>query len=348
MDVLLMLFLTFCGGAFGAMIGGLASFVLCGVTLLLGMMLAMAGGQFDFIGSVAFGVVFGPNISFVGGVAAAAFAKKMGYLESGKDISTGLLSLKNLNIITVGGLFGTLGYLVNLGISSFAGNALDTVALTVFIMALLTKFLFDADLNLKGLIGTVSKEIENVGGRFSHHSEEVWLPYMKTPAEKVFVAIVAGGLSAYVTQLLLQNPATESVAVLFGFGISATSLLFLQFGINIPVTHHITLVSAYAVAASGGNIYWGIVGAIIAAFLSDVLAKVFHVYGDSHVDPPAMGIMIGSFLFITVFPLTGVSGETNLIPILIIVIAITYSVAQSLRNKVKYLMKVPEKHKSLN
>jgi len=309
----------------------------------------MSGGQFDFIGTVAFGAVFGPHIAFVGGVAAAAYAKKIHCLASGKDISTGLLSLKKLSVIFIGGLFGMLGYGVNLGYSSLLANRIDTVALTVFTTALLTKFLFDADLSFKGLFGHVPKEIREVGGRFSIRSTGVWLPYMNTPAEKVMVAIVAGTLSAYVTQLLLQNPATASVAVLFGFGISATSLLFLQFGINIPVTHHITLVSAYAVAASGGNIYWGIAGAIISVFITDLLAKTFHVYGDSHVDPPAMGISIGSLLFLAGFPLLGIPGDSNLLPMMIIIGAIGYSLVQASRNRqMEEVIQAPDVRESVN
>jgi hypothetical protein len=324
MDHFVMVFLAFCGGAFAAMIGALAAFIFCGITLLLGLMLAISGSHFDFIGLVPFGVVFAPHVSFVGGVTAAAFAKKMGYLESGKDIVTGLLSLKKLSVIAVGGIFGAIGYLVNIGLSTIISGAIDTVALTVVIMALLTKLVFDVNFSIAGLIGVVPKG----KNRYGSNAGGVWLEYMKSPAEKVMVAIVAGGLSAYVTQVMLQNPSTESVAAFFGFGLSATTLLFLQFGINIPVTHHITLVASYAVIASNGNILWGVAGAIIASFLGDLLAKTFFVYGDTHVDPPAMGIATGSLLFLTVYPLLGISNTSMVIPLLIIILFVLYSIIQ--------------------
>jgi hypothetical protein len=324
MEHFVMVFLAFCGGAFAAMIGALAAFIFCGITLLLGLILAISGSRFDFIGLVPFGVIFAPHISFVGGVAAAAFAKRMGYLESGKDIVTGLLSLKKLSVLAIGGIFGAIGYLLNIGLSNLMAGGIDTVALTVVIMALLTKLVFDVNFSLSGLIGVVPEGRR----RFGSNAGGIWLEYMKTPSEKVMVAIVAGGLSAYVTQVMLQNPTTESVAAFFGFGLSATSLLFLQFGINIPVTHHITLVASYAVIASNGNILWGIAGAILAAFLGDILANTFFVYGDTHVDPPAMGIAAGSLLFLTVYPILGIYNTSVIIPLLIIIIAILYSIIQ--------------------
>ncbi len=39
--------------------------------------------------------------------------------------------------------------------------------------------------------------------------------------------------------------------VVLGFGMAAASLVFLQFGTQIPVTHHIVLPAAVAAAASG-------------------------------------------------------------------------------------------------
>lgn len=46
---------------------------------------------------------------------------------------------------------------------------------------------------------------------------------------------------------------------------------------------------------------------------------------DTHVAPPAMAIPPASFLFIKGFPLFGISGESNILPLLVIVIAVLYS-----------------------
>lgn len=330
---LLLLFLAFCGGAFGAMIGGLASFALCGVFVLVAMVPAMSGVSFDYLITIPFGFVFAPHISFVGAVAASGYAKRMGYLASGKDIVTGLMSLRKPSIIMVGGVFGIMGYLLGLWFAQVLTGKLDTVALTVVTLSLIIKFVFDSKLNFRGIIGTVSEDTKSAGGRYAFRSKDTWLPYVASPAEITIVAIVAGGLSAYVTQVMLQNPATEGVALFFGFGLGGALLLLLQFGVAIPVTHHIALVASYAVSASGGDIWWGIAAAIAAAFLGDILAKTFYIYGDTHVDPPSMAIASGSLLVFTIIPWTGMYEQnSSLIPITFIGIVILFCTIQSFRN----------------
>jgi hypothetical protein len=145
------LLFSFCGGAFAAVIGSLAAFIICGVMALLGVISAMAGVDFNWFGLIPFGIFFGPHISFAGGAAAAAFAKKKGYLGSGKDIAKALISLKKPSVIIAGGIYGMLGYLINYGISTVMAGKIDTVAFTIVILGLITKFLYDADYKLSGL-----------------------------------------------------------------------------------------------------------------------------------------------------------------------------------------------------
>ena len=317
----LALVIAFCGGAFGASIGALAAFVFTGIAGLIGIAMAASGASFDFLGNVAFGPYFGPHIAFAGGVAAAAFARKMGYMESGKDILKSLSGLKRPSVLVIGGIFGMMGYAINTGIALLPIK-LDTVALTVFILAIIAKIVFGAT-GLGEIFGTVPADIKKIGGRYSMRCTNVWLPYLTATCEKTIIGITAGGVSVYLTYLMLQNPETASVAPFVGFCISAVSLIMMFFGSELPVTHHITICASYGVVASGGSIWWGFAAAVVAAFAGDFFARTFYCYGDTHVDPPATAIAAVSFVLMTVIPKSVY--EVEYIAALILALAVIYS-----------------------
>jgi hypothetical protein len=294
------LIIAFCGGAFGATLGALGAFVFTGITGLIGIAMAASGASFDFLGNVAFGTFFGPHISFAGGVAAAAFARRMGYIPSGKDILKSLTGLKRPSVLIIGGVFGMMGYAVQAGLASTAIK-IDTVALTVFILAIIAKVAFGTT-GLGEIFGAVPEDIKKSGGRYSTRCSNVWLPYFTASCEKTLVGITAGGVSAYLTYLMLQNPEAAPVAAFVGFCVSAVTLAMLFLGSEIPVTHHITICASYAVVASSGSIWWGIAAGVLAAYAGDFFARTFYCYGDTHVDPPAMAIAFVSFVVMTIIP----------------------------------------------
>ncbi len=318
----LALVIAFCGGAFGASIGALAAFVFTGFAGLIGIAMAVSGVGFDFLGNVAFGPYFGPHIAFAGGVAAAAFARKMGYMESGKDILKGLTGLKKPEVLVVGGIFGMMGYAINVGLASQSAIKLDTVALTVFILAIIAKIAF-GNTGLGEVFGSVPENIKKIGGRYCLRCSNVWLPYATLPCDKTIIGISAGGVSVYLTYLMLQNPETAPVAAFVGFCISAITLIWLYLGQDIPVTHHITICASYAVVASGGSIWWGFAAALAASFAGDFFARTFYCYGDTHVDPPATAIAAVSFVLMTLIP-KGVY-EIEYIAAAIVALAVIYS-----------------------
>lgn len=307
-----------CGGMIGAILGPITTFIIVGFAGVAGVIATISGSSFDWIGTVALGPIFGPHVAFVGGVAAAAYAKKIGSLETGKDIVTPLLSLKKPSVILVGGIFGSAGYIVNDLFLIFFPGKFDSIAFTIVIMAIIGKVLF-GEAGLSGIYGSTPKEIKEIGGRFSSKSSIQWLPYLSTGFEKLLAAVSFGGASAYVTSIMLQNPDTAGVAAFVGFFMSAASLLWLINGFAIPVTHHITLCASYAVVASGGSIVWGLIGAIIATFVADFLAQAFLLYGsDTHVDPPSMGIAVTSLLLLTVFPAVNLTNSMIVIGIVVV------------------------------
>jgi hypothetical protein len=112
---------------------------------------------------------------------------------------------------------------------------------------------------------------------------------------------VVGLLAAYITYI--------TGSVFFPFGISAASLLFLNLGVErIPVTHHMSLVASTAVmAVTGGDLsaltltnavlLGGLFG-FIAAYFGEILQRLFYAHADTHLDPPAFAIAVGTFLIV--------------------------------------------------
>ena len=105
--------------------------------------------------------------------------------------------------------------------------------------------------------------------------------------------------------MIVQNiPGAAGVAAIVGFGLSAFSLLFLVLGMSIPVTHHMTLIGGVAAVTFlpivGGNMLGAlIIGAVfgmVAAWGAELFSRLWHIRGDSHIDPPASSIWLMTLL----------------------------------------------------
>jgi riboflavin transporter FmnP len=108
----------------------------------------------------------------------------------------------------------------------------------------------------------------------------------------------------------------ESVGLFFG--LSALSLVFLQFGTSVPVSHHITL-SATTVAALTGNLWWGLAFALVGAFAGELTACLFTAYADTHIDPPAAALAITATLT-AVLSAAGVFALSGIIPVIVVIL----------------------------
>jgi hypothetical protein len=95
---------------------------------------------------------------------------------------------------------------------------------------------------------------------------------------------LGGGLA--VSFIVTQAPQLAVV----GFAIATMGLVFLQFGTKVPVWHHIALASGQVIAVAGGDFYWGLTFALMAAFIGEFWACVFTAHGDSHIDPPSASL----------------------------------------------------------
>lgn len=329
---------AFAGGAFGASIGALPAFAFTGVMVIVGEAANLIGGvvagdpRIAITSSVAFGPVFGPHISFAGGAAAAAYAARKGYMNTGFAFA----EAKNItyahgtkvDVLVVGGLFGLLGAVIR---QVSAGFALpwDPIAMGVVLSALFHRLLFAYE--VVGRVGgsglfdmTPFSRGERREGADSRFVVEPWLPHQYRWGGVTMLGVVAGLLGAYI--------AIETGSPFLAFGISAASLLFLNLGVeNFPVTHHITLpasTAAMAVVASGEGVEPALLGGtskgvallvgtgfgVLCAIFAECFQRVFYAHGDTHWDPPAAGIVFGTCL-IAVLHLVGVFGTTVWVPV---------------------------------
>ncbi len=278
---------AFGGGLFAAAIGTLPSFVFTGLLVLAGCAVAAAGGGGGVLASVAFGPVFGPHIAFAGGAAATAYAYRRGLLPSGRDITVPLMGLERPDVLLVGGAFGALGFLLEaLWRLAGLGPRTDTIALTVVVSAMIARAAF-------GRTGLASR-------RFRPSAERHWVRHQERPAQLVTIGLGVGLLSAFIAS---EFDAEHGGAVL-GFGIAASSLVLAQFGLKVPVTHHMALPAASAALASG-DLLAGAAFGVVGAAAGEVFSRVFHQHGDTHVDPPAAGIAISVAIVRLLWPPSG-------------------------------------------
>ena len=300
---------AFGGGLFGAAIGGLPAFIFTGIAVLVAFGAGLGGAGFDVLGLVAFGPITGPHVTFVGGVAAAAFAARRGDIEAGKDIITPLAGLGDPLPLLVGGLFGAGGYALQVLLmnllppyqTAFYPTYIDVVAVVVTVGAVLTRLIFGKT----GIMGDLNAESRE-RGRLRTGGDRVWLAYQEGFLQASVVGLGSGLFAAWAaTQIAAFDPALLPFGVLLGYGISATALIFLQFGFSVPVTHHMTLpasVAAVGVTMAGGPqivaILVGAVAGILGALLGELFSRLFLIHGDTHIDPPANAIIVMSVIII--------------------------------------------------
>ena len=267
---------AFGGGMWGASIGAVPAFIFTGILAIVGGVAALTGHT-EVVG-IAFGPVFGPHVSFGGGVAAAAFAGSRGFLETGRDIGTPLMGLKRVDVLFVGGTFGALGYLINAGLArAGAGNWTDTIALTVILTAMLARLVFGKT----SLIGTVASP----GRRFRPDDSAKWVAWQQDLSHVLSIGLAVGLMAAFLASGSGLTAGSDALA----FGIATTVLIFMVLGRSVPVTHHIALPAALGVLHGAGFIGGAACG-VAGALLGEAASRVFLIHGDTHIDPPAAGI----------------------------------------------------------
>ncbi len=328
-----LLLAAFAGGAFGAAIGALPTFVFTGVLVIAGETLTVARQSLapdaavpPVTDAIALGVVFGPHVSFAGGAAAAAYAARRGYLDEfeleteyhpAKHVTSGLGTKPD--VLLVGGLFGAAGHLLFV-VSETLSAPWDPVAIGVVFSALLHRAVFGYALigrvRTDGLLDMSPFErgqrLASDGGR---PVVDPWLEHMFRWEGVAVLGVVVGILGAYIAYL--------TASPFLAFGISAATLVFMTAGVDrIPVTHHITLPASTAPLAVAGlsagelspaavaaaiplwqallvGAAFGLVGAafgLVGALAGELCQRVFYAHADTHLDPPAASIVVSTAL----------------------------------------------------
>jgi hypothetical protein len=336
------------GGMLGAAIGALPSLSLAGAIVVVGEIAGLFmnvedGGVLATVfdvdaatvdavglsGAIGLGPVLGPHVAFAGGVAAAAFVGRSETFDTtfryhqAKNITKPLGS--DPITLVVGGAFGVLGVLVA-RVAAGLEFPVDPIFLAIVVSAFVHRLTLGYPLvgRIRGMDRSIFDMSPHVRddrwGEESYDTEqgtegrkvvEVWLPDHYEPGNVAVLGLAVGLVSGYIA-LVSSSP-------FLAFGISLFSLAFLSLGLySFPVTHHMALpagIAALAVANEFepvvGIIAAGIFG-VLGGLLGEAAQRAFYAHGDTHVDPPAVAIVLTTLL-LTLLATAGVV-DPELIP----------------------------------
>lgn len=263
---------AFAGGVFGAMVGGTIAFIFSGFFAVLGIAYFTLSGDAVFIDQFAFGTFFGPQTSFVGGVAASAWlGRTKNDPQIGRDVLTPLANHRDLGSLLSGGIFGVGGYLMVTFLQQIS-PPIDAIALTVVLMNVLARvFLAQSPIFCSNL------------------DWRSWRMEFKKHVCYDFILSFCLSLGVAYSCLLTQQAA-------LGWGISALTLLVLYGGkhtSDIPATHHVSMIAGYVAMASNNILFAAFVGA--TAYLTGKAIEYTNNIGmASHIDMPATVIALFS------------------------------------------------------
>lgn len=305
----LYLFSAFGGGIFGSAVGAFPAFLLCGVSIVAGGILSLITGDQSFNLLVPWGPFLGPHVAFAGGAAGAAYAAKKGKIDSGRNIAKPLAGLKDPFILLIGGLFGVLGLVFAWGSSQIPDlkgiPTVNPIAFSIVINTMIIRLVFGKT----GLLGKIKEE----NSRWLPDEPDAGFPWYLSPTLLIVLSIGICFPAAYISSI---KPDTDSIL----FGISVLALAFLVFGLKVPIIFHLILAAQLGSAATG-NVWWGLTFGILTAFLTAIFACLFLLYGDTHIDPPAMALSV-VFTLYPVLAYTGIIQITGIWSFVITVVII--------------------------
>lgn len=292
-------------------------------------------------GAIAFGPVFGPHVAFAGGAAAAAYAAKQdgvmpdpedGGYHPAKDIAYALGTRPD--VLAVGGAFGIFGVFVR-QISFGLAMPWDPIAMGVVLSAVAHRLVFGYPIVGAGSRNILDmspfengekrmaadgsgEEVATDGGYASKRlAVEPWLPHQYKWANVAMIGLMSGILGGFI--------ALETGSAFLAFGISAASLTFLNLGVEkIPVTHHMTLpastaaLAVYADPTGTSAVVALLIGGLFGAYgalVGEVVQRVFYAHSDTHFDPPAAAIVVGT-LTVAILAILGVFDSASWVPTL--------------------------------
>lgn len=314
-EMVIWMALAFCGGVFGAAVGGLCSFVFCGLAAVVSSVFMLAGqpvaaGTFD--AWVTWGPFLGPQASFLGGGWAAVYAQHHAGFHNGRDICKPLAGLNRPDVLIVGGLGALCGTFLtwcfwlipSYHVNGQAIASTNSVASGIAVAAIIGRLIF-------GKTGAFGKVDPNIR-RWVGSDQKCWVPWQHDNLQLMLLAVTVGFFGAYLTYIDVRFH-------LLMFGVLCVLYAFMVLGQPVVAAHHFAICAYFATAVTG-NVAWGLAFAILAGYLCEMAAFLFTAYGDSHIDPPTVGItlccIIQPFLLWTGImpyaPLTGPTAKENL------------------------------------
>jgi hypothetical protein len=302
--------ITFAGGIMGAAFGGLFAFVICAFLVFAGCLVVLSGGSDFVLLQAGLGPIFGPHVGgFTSGVVAATYAAGVRKNHPGgaaKDILSPLMD-SSWDVLLVGGLAALVSHAVLqvLGTIPFI-KMFDCIALTVVLVPMAARLLFQKELpfgsaaSIKehGLLGTGNYAIS-------------WAPWNALPSRMVVLGLAGGllsggvamGLKGILAPMVAKGtiPAVDAfvVPLLITWSIAGIMLIGLNLGTGtiqkFPIWHNIALMGALSYLRFDSLLIAGIVG-ILAAFLQELMARLFWNHGSNHIDPPAAMAAVGTLV----------------------------------------------------
>lgn len=267
-------------GILGAMFGGIQTFICTGFAGIIVYALKAAGVEPTILGDTVLNMLLLPAIIFNGSaVATAVAARKYPDQLKGWDITRSLIFLHDTSIMLVGGVAAALGYLM-FSFFTHIGLPTDAGASAIIILGVIVRL-------------TLSNGRKWAPDATDYYREQGWQYWVFQTINCLAVAAVFG--------FILREAGPEFYGV--GFSISAALLLFgyAGDGQKVPTTHQITAVVGTALGLTGGSIPIACLFALISNHIYLVFAKYFNEDCSTHIDPPAVGIVVATLLLNLIF-----------------------------------------------
>lgn len=273
MDFLTQVILAFCAGAVGTVIGGMEAFIVYGVIALIGFILSVCGVDVATYNTYVANLFFLPAVMFSATVPATGYAAKHYDIQSW-EIDRSLAFAHDPMTFLIGGFTGVCGFLL-FTFAVYAGIPMDQGSFSVVTVALLSRLIFPRP----QIINKDALRVINDGQRWG------------------FLALMTIVI-AIPTAFFVQLTGNASI----GFIFSAISLLLQLFPKtrDFPTTHQITMVTGYAMLASG-NIGIAVLFALLAELIFTLFADFFNMGCGTHIDPPAVSIGLCSLIIFLIF-----------------------------------------------
>ena len=212
-------------------------------------------------------------------VATAVAARKYPDQIQGWNITRSLIFLHDTMVMLVGGLAGTAGYML-FSLLSYIGLPTDAGAVSIISFGVIVRL-------------TLSNGRKWNPDATQYYREQGWRYWVFQTVNCLAIASVFA--------FILHEAGPEFYGI--GFSISAALLLFdyAGDGQKMPTTHQITNTVGVALGLTGGSIPIAIFFALIANHVYLLFAKYFNEDCSTHIDPPAVGIAVGTLLLNLIF-----------------------------------------------